>query len=170
MADNAIVNAIAEFFSNNWETLVIALIVALIGFFLWLIRYSITTKSQRKERTADRIAKQKDESLEKINEWAEECLKYFNEISIKIHGTDLPTIKSLEIYSDLQRLEAPGKLAYSSANILDEDARKKTKNALDKLHEVTIAFRNRDNHVWGKMPKVVESFSELIDYLSKEEL
>ena len=62
MIDNAIMNALAEFFSNNWETLVIALIVALIGFFIWLIRYSIITRSQRKERTTERMATQKEKS------------------------------------------------------------------------------------------------------------
>ena len=78
MIGNVIMNTIAEFFSNNWETLIIALFVALISFFLWLIRYSIITRSQRKERTADRIARQKDAFLEKINELADECLDNIN--------------------------------------------------------------------------------------------
>jgi len=113
----------------------------------------------------------RSEARRKIRQWAEECLKHFDEISIAIYRTDGPiVIKGLDIYSDLRRLEVPGKSAYSSANILGEETRKKTKAALGKLHEVIIAFKKRDENVWGEMPKVAQSFSELIDYLSKKEL
>ena len=150
---------LAELF--NWGTL-LGFVFAVI--LLWL--GSILRRSEKKE---ERKASAKINAKSQITTWAEECLKYFNEISIKIYGTDFPIIKSLEIYSELQRFEAPGKSAYSSANVLDSDVREKTKAALEKLHEVTLAFRKRDNTVWGKMPAVVSNFSELINYLSKQE-
>jgi hypothetical protein len=134
-------------------------------FLLWL-----GSRLRRGESKEERKAAAKREARLKITKWAEECLQHFDEINIKIYGTDYPMIKSLDIFSDLKRLEAPGKSAYSSAKILDEETQTKTKVALDKLCEVILAFRKRDNNVWREMPKVVESFSELIDCLSKKEL
>ena len=71
-------NIVAEFFSNNWETICVALVVALIGFFFWLIRHSIVIRIQRKEKEAEKIAKQKSEWLKKITKWADDCLDNIN--------------------------------------------------------------------------------------------
>ena len=146
----------------SWRTLAE---IAGAVFLLWL-----GSRLRRRESKEERKATAKKEAKSKITEWAEDCLKHFDEIVIKIHGTDYPVIKSLDIYSDLKRLEVPGKSACNSANILDEEAQEKTRAAFDKLRETIKAFKNRDNNVWREMPEVVKSFSKLTDYLSKKEL
>ena len=145
----------------NWGTL-FGFVFAVI--LLWL--GSLFRSSERKE---ERKASAKINAKSQITTWAEDCLKNFNEIRIKIYGTDFPTLKSLDIYSDLQRLEAPGKSAYSCSNILGKDVRQKTKVALDNLHKAIVAFKNRDETVWSIMPTVESSFSELVEHLSKKE-
>jgi hypothetical protein len=58
---------------------------------LWL-----GSRLRRSERKEERKATAKKEAISKITNWAEECLKQFNEISIKIYATDFP-IKSKEL-------------------------------------------------------------------------
>lgn len=134
-------------------------------FLIWFTHF-LTVRRRRSERKEEREVETKSDAVSQITNWSEECLKYFNEISIKIHATDGP-IKSRDIFSELQRLEVPGELAYSRANILGTQIRQKTKTALDNLREARLAFRNRDDDVWSKMPTVVSSFSDLIASLSK---
>ena len=168
MIDNVTTNALVEFFSNNWETIVLALILALLGFLFWLIRYLISMRSRRTERTADRVAKQKDESLEKTKRWAEDCLACINEIAITVKVSS--SVSGLDMFSKLKKLESAGSTALSASGILDGEVHEKTAKALKQLEGATIAFRNRDGDVWNRMRELERCFKELIELIYKRQI
>ena len=168
MTDNVTTTTLVEFFSNNWEPIVLALILALLGFLFWLVRYFIVTRGRRTERTADRVAKQKEESLEKTKRWAEDCLACINEIAITVNVSS--SVSGLDMFSKLKKLEATGSTALSASCILDDEVHGKTAEALKQLEKATIAFRNRDGDVWNRMRELERCFKELIELIYKRQI